>query len=406
MILCMLSIYRRHLPDCAHKAEGRKHNKCSCPIWVDGMLDGSRINYSLKTRNWRKANISMREVEIGASEPPNQLKTVEEACQDFIGKLSSERMTAATVRLYQATLLGTFNKTRERQAERYTTPLASAAGAAGHKYVQQLDLAFFEAYRRDWPGGPTTAVKRIDRLRSFCAWCVEHGWMKKNYAKSLRPPANRAVAPTLPYTRDEFSALLKACDRATPWDNEERAANRRRLKTLILLLRFSGLRISDALQLNMQKIIGGRINLYMQKTKVQVCVPIPTWLIEELDKTPRKTGGYWWWNGSTSIDCTADIWRRRLKKAGELSCVADPEWHRFRDTFAVELILAGTPLDRVSVLLGHRSIKITERHYNPWVESRQAQLEADVAKAWAKDPLALMFELRQVSDSGSGATPN
>jgi len=40
--------------------------------------------------------------------------------------------------------------------------------------------------------------------------------------------------------------------------------------------------------------------------------------------------------------------------------------HRFRDTFAVELLLAGVPLERVSILLGHTSVKITEKHYAPW----------------------------------------
>ena len=40
--------------------------------------------------------------------------------------------------------------------------------------------------------------------------------------------------------------------------------------------------------------------------------------------------------------------------------------HRLRDAFAVELLLAGVPIERVSVLLGHTSVRITERHYNPW----------------------------------------
>jgi integrase len=61
--------------------------------------------------------------------------------------------------------------------------------------------------------------------------------------------------------------------------------------------------------------------------------------------------------------------------------------HRFRDTFAVELLLAGVPIERVSVLLGHQSVRVTERHYNPWVRSRREQLEADVARAWQQDPL-------------------
>jgi hypothetical protein len=49
--------------------------------------------------------------------------------------------------------------------------------------------------------------------------------------------------------------------------------------------------------------------------------------------------------------------------------------------------LAGVPIERVSILLGHQSVRITEKHYNPWVRSRQEQLEADVARTWAHDPV-------------------
>ena len=45
--------------------------------------------------------------------------------------------------------------------------------------------------------------------------------------------------------------------------------------------------------------------------------------------------------------------------------------------------------ERVSVLLGHQSVRITEKHYAPWVRSRQEQLEADLARAWSRDPLVL-----------------
>jgi integrase/recombinase XerD len=31
-----------------------------------------------------------------------------------------------------------------------------------------------------------------------------------------------------------------------------------------------------------------------------------------------------------------------------------------------------------AILLGHQSIKVTERHYSPWVKARQDQLEAAV----------------------------
>jgi len=51
-------------------------------------------------------------------------------------------------------------------------------------------------------------------------------------------------------------------------------------------------------------------------------------------------------------------------------------------------------MERVSVLLGHSSVKITERHYAPWVEARQAQLEKDLVRAWRNDPIAQAEMLR------------
>ncbi len=51
---------------------------------------------------------------------------------------------------------------------------------------------------------------------------------------------------------------------------------------------------------------------------------------------------------------------------------------------------AGVPIERVSILLGHQSARITEKHYAPWVRSRQEQLEADLANAWSRDPLVLL----------------
>ncbi len=49
--------------------------------------------------------------------------------------------------------------------------------------------------------------------------------------------------------------------------------------------------------------------------------------------------------------------------------------------------LAGIPIERVSILLGHQSTRVTEKHYNPWVRSRQEQLEEDLERAWSRDPL-------------------
>jgi len=55
-----------------------------------------------------------------------------------------------------------------------------------------------------------------------------------------------------------------------------------------------------------------------------------------------------------------------------------------RDTFAVESLLAGMRLEEVSTILGHSSVRITEKHYMPWVRARQASLNQSVMASWAK----------------------
>jgi len=39
-------------------------------------------------------------------------------------------------------------------------------------------------------------------------------------------------------------------------------------------------------------------------------------------------------------------------------------------------------------LLGHSSIRVTEKHYSPWVQARQRQLEESLDRAIKDDPLA------------------
>ena len=102
----------------------------------------------------------------------------------------------------------------------------------------------------------------------------------------------------------------------------------------------------------------------------------------------EKSEQYWFWTGIGSKETLAGNWRRTFRRLCEIAGVSGGHAHRFRDTLAVELLLEGVPMDRVSILLGHSSVKITERHYAPWVQSRQAQLETDLERVWRKDPLA------------------
>jgi integrase/recombinase XerD len=55
----------------------------------------------------------------------------------------------------------------------------------------------------------------------------------------------------------------------------------------------------------------------------------------------------------------------------------------------VELLLAGVPIEQVSVFLGHSGSRITSMHYSPWVRSGQEQLSRDLQRAWNQDLLVL-----------------
>jgi integrase len=167
----------------------------------------------------------------------------------------------------------------------------------------------------------------------------------------------------------------------------------------VLLLRWAGLRIGDAISLERSRLTAeGRIMLYMAKTGNPVCVLIPEYVSQLLHSLPNSNPKYFFWTGNGLLKTAAADWQRtlrRLFKFADLDKRCHP--HMFRDTFAVELLLAGVPIDQVSMLLGHSSVKITEKHYSPWVHARQQQLEESVLKAWAAVPVGLIEQPAQAS---------
>jgi len=65
------------------------------------------------------------------------------------------------------------------------------------------------------------------------------------------------------------------------------------------------------------------------------------------------------------VESATGDWQRAFKGVFKEAGIPDGHAHRLRDTSAVALLQAGVPMDRVSVLLGHSRIKVTEKHYSP-----------------------------------------
>ena len=121
-------------------------------------------------------------------------------------------------------------------------------------------------------------------------------------------------------------------------------------------------------------------------------MPLPPHVVEALEDIPpgpKPNPRYFFWSGNGDPKSAVADWQRsyrRLFKSADIRA-ADGERkrchpHMFRDTFAVEMLLAGVPIDQVSLLLGHASVKITEKSYAPFVKARQIQLQASVRNAW------------------------
>jgi integrase len=66
--------------------------------------------------------------------------------------------------------------------------------------------------------------------------------------------------------------------------------NARRLRSLVLVLRYSGMRIGDVVQLTTDQIAGNKLMVYTQKTGVPVNSVLPDFVIRCLEATPGAMG--------------------------------------------------------------------------------------------------------------------
>jgi integrase/recombinase XerD len=371
----MLTLYRRHKPTCQHFAKGRGYHHCKCKIWADGVLGRREVRKSLGLRDWTKANQLVQQWEAAERVIERGVAvTLADAWSSMLADLEARKLSHQTIRKY---------KLLERQMKAY-------GDERGLSLLMQFDLDVLSRFRATWKDGPRTASKKLERLRAFFRFAHDRQWVEVNPAARIKLP-KVSVRPTMPLTHEEMVRILTACDGLQVTTPIEGKLNAHRLKTLVLLMRYTGMRVSDTVTLTTDRLDGKRLFLYTQKTGVPVHTILPDSVLLALEATPRMTETHYFWSGQGKRESVVCHWQMRLKKIFDLAQVSKGQGnavsHRFRDTFAVELLLAGVPIERVSILLGHQSVRVTERHYNPWVRSRQEQLEADVASAWQRDPV-------------------
>lgn len=116
---------------------------------------------------------------------------------------------------------------------------------------------------------PRTARKELEHLRAFFAWCQDRKWISDNPARRLRMPLVEGVA-TLPFSPEEVSKLIAACDRISSTDQAMTPFIRRRSRALVYTLLYSGLRIGDIALLRRASLDETTRHLTVRTTKTGV----------------------------------------------------------------------------------------------------------------------------------------
>jgi len=284
---------------------------------------------------------------------------LDRAIDDYLTYLRVERgVSPATIGAYGSDLAD-FAAARGSAAEWATGPEAA----------QRYLAARTRRGRRSDPGlAPTSLRRRAAAIRSFYKFALGEGLIGRDVVANLDLPRQPRLLPET-LTVDEVERLL---DAAGPPDADN---PRLRVRVLLELLYAAGLRISEALRLDLEDLsFDGAFVRVIGKGDKERLVPIGEVAIDVLrtwvDKPRRMLleshhvqairGG------PLFVGSRGRRWTRQqawaaVKTAADVAGLSDRvSPHTLRHSFATHLLEGGADLRIVQELLGHASISTTQ----------------------------------------------
>lgn len=210
--------------------------------------------------------------------------------------------------------------------------------------------------------GPSTTQHLITAVRAFLRFLRFHGLCQINPDQALPALAHWRLASLPPsLTADEITRVLATCDGSSVRCLRDRAI-------LLLLVRL-GLRASDVARLRLTDLEWERGTLrVVGKGRYEVRLPLPQevgdallhYLIARPDRGAtdhvflRQIAPF---KPFVSNHCVSGVVKRALKNAG---VHARPKGaHLLRHSAATEMLRQGVPLDRIGLVLRHRSLDMS-----------------------------------------------
>jgi integrase/recombinase XerD len=372
----LITIFVRHSEGCKYAGD-EFSKRCNCRKHLRWTQNGKQHRRQAGTRSWTEADEQKRRLEdqlAGRTSevgPDDGHRDIQGAIDVFLQDKKNQGITEKVIGKY----------TRELARLREYCERDKVYTVQG--ITRELLTGFCATWPQLYPSTYTRAKVR-ERVRSFLRYCYEAQWI-------ARIPALAKIKieepPTLPLTAEEYTRLLDAIYGTI--DGKGRQA---RVHALIQLMRWSGLAIRDALTLKRAELQHDkakklyRVVTARQKTGTHVSVPIPPDVAKELLDVLNGNPDYIFWSGKGEEESLTKNWSKYyiapLFEAAKITSSGHMMSHRLHDTFAVDLLEKGVPLEEVSKLLGHESIKTTERHYSKWMKGRQDRLDGLVTGTW------------------------
>lgn len=381
----VITIFVRHAEDCKYAGD-EFSKRCRCRKHFRWTANGVQQRRKAGTRSWAEAETLKRDLEdqlSGKAQPTteSEVRDMREAIAVFIQDKQVQGVTGNVVAKYRL-LLGRLQAHCERR---------------GVFTVQGITREVITGFCATWPElypSTVTRSKLRERLRSFLRYCYEAQWLDRI---PVVPKVKIDEPETQPLTPKEYSRLIDAVF-VTIDSKRDGVGLQRKVYSFLQTMRWTGLAIRDTMTLRRSALEHDRErDLYRvvtkrAKTGTSVSVPIPHDVAEDLLALPIETE-YFFWSGEGLPQSATSNWGQRyiapVFKEAKVFSEGNMLSHRLRDTFAVDLLEKGVPMEEVSRLLGHTSIRTTEKHYAKWSKGRQNRADDLVTATWKKGPTLL-----------------
>jgi integrase len=106
-------------------------------------------------------------------------------------------------------------------------------------------------------------------------------WLEEDPTVGVNRPKVKAKQ-TPPFTENEMTKILSEAENRILQAQSDARANALRARALILFMRYSGLRISDALGCQIEWVKDGRVRLITRKYGTHVDVALPPHVVQTL----------------------------------------------------------------------------------------------------------------------------